>query len=441
MGSKLIEGAARIADHEIWPLALGVAMATLTERWAAWGLGLLAVLWLVRWVGRGYLTIRTPLDWAAALMLLMVPVTFYATTDRQTTFIQISRLLAGLGLVYGLINWARRGAHITWLVQGLVGVGLALSLIALVSVDWAAEGKLGFIPKGFYSRLPTLVSDTINANIMAGALVMLLPFPLAMLTLAPPGFLPSVAGTVPNVIARLWDARWLRRLWYSTAAFMTLGVLVLTKSRGGWIAGAVVVFLVLVRHWRSILWLVPALPLGLGVLVGYGELPTLLEWISTSGAVSGWDRRVEIWSRALYMIQDFPFTGIGTGTFQSVANVLYPFFLIGPDAGIPHAHNLCLQVAVDLGIPGLVAFLAMLLLAFRSVFESVRIYTRAGSRELAAVAWASLASLAGMLTHGVVDASTWIVGRGAFIPWLVMGLVIALYLEAGESKARNKDND
>ena len=48
------------------------------------------------------------------------------------------------------------------------------------------------------------------------------------------------------------------------------------------------------------------------------------------------------------MIQDFPFSGIGAGTFESVANVLYPFFLAGPDAKIPHAHNLLLQVAVIL---------------------------------------------------------------------------------------------
>ena len=33
-----------IADHEIWPLAVGVALATFTTRWAAWGLGLIALL-------------------------------------------------------------------------------------------------------------------------------------------------------------------------------------------------------------------------------------------------------------------------------------------------------------------------------------------------------------------------------------------------------------
>ena len=46
---------------------------------------------------------------------------------------------------------------------------------------------------------------------------------------------------------------------------------------------------------------------------------------------SAW-MRLEIWSRAIYMLQDFPFTGIGMGAFRQVANLLYPFFLAGPDA-------------------------------------------------------------------------------------------------------------
>ena len=79
-------------------------------------------------------------------------------------------------------------------------------------------------------------------------------------------------------------------------------------------------------------------------------------------ALGGADQRLEIWSRALYMLQDFPFTGIGMGAFRQVANLLYPFFLAGPDAEIPHAHNIFLQVGVDLGLPGLIAWLALLIL-------------------------------------------------------------------------------
>ena len=70
------------------------------------------------------------------------------------------------------------------------------------------------------------------------------------------------------------------------------------------------------------------------------------------------------------MLQDFPFTGIGMGSFEQVTNLLYPLF-IAPGGGITHAHNLFLQVAVDLGLPGLVAWLSILILV---VAVSWRVY-------------------------------------------------------------------
>ena len=71
--------------------------------------------------------------------------------------------------------------------------------------------------------------------------------------------------------------------------------------------------------------------------------------MNTLGSLEG---RIEVWSRAISMIQDFLFTGIGRGSFGPLADTLYPFFLAAPGTG-PHAHNLFLQVAVDLGILGL----------------------------------------------------------------------------------------
>lgn len=418
--------AAWLSDHELWPLAISVALATFTQRWAAWGLGLIAALWLVRWVGRGHLTVRTPLEWPVILLLLTVPATFYATTDARVTFTCVSRLLAGLALVYGLANYVQRGAHVSLVVLGLTSVGLALVVVSPVTVGWFSDAKSFLIPSRVYAALPTLVGDTIHPNMMAGALVLLLPFPLALLSLDSSVPLPSVAGAVPSFVVGLLDTRWLRRLWGAVTALLMLAVLLLTKSRGGWIAGAVVVFLFLVRRWRYLLALIPVVALGVGLLAWRGDLTTLLDGISTGGAVSGWEGRVEIWSRALYMIQDFPFTGIGMGTFSDVANVLYPFFLAGPDAEVPHAHNLFLQVAVDLGIPGLIAFVSILLLSIWCAIQGVGFYDRRQDRAMSAVAWAGLASLAGMLVHGSVDATTWAIGRGAFVPWAVIGILIAI---------------
>ena len=44
--------------------------------------------------------------------------------------------------------------------------------------------------------------------------------------------------------------------------------------------------------------------------------------------------------------------------------VLYPLFLMHPDVDIGHAHNEYLQAALDLGIPGLIAFIGLYIGAF-----------------------------------------------------------------------------
>jgi putative inorganic carbon (HCO3(-)) transporter len=355
----------------------------------------------------------------------MIPVTIYATTDRQTTFSYISRLLAGLALVYGLGNWAKRGAEITLLVLGTVGAGIGLSLFALVSVAWFSKVKLFLVPSRIYDILPQTISDTIHPNIMAGVLVMLLPFPLAMLLLQS-STLPSVSGRVPLFAARIMDTHWFRRLWYSSATLLMIGILVLTKSRGGWIAGAAVCCIILGRRWPHLLWLIPITLLAIGLLIWRGDPIALLNLVGSDGALSNWAVRLEIWSRAVCMVQDFAVTGIGAGTFQPLANELYPSSLIGSNIDVDHVHNLLLQVAIDVGLPGLVAFLSILLLMFWSALDSARHYQRVGSPPLTALAWAGVASLTGMLIHGMVDATTWINTRGAFVPWAVMGMIVAL---------------
>ncbi len=52
--------------------------------------------------------------------------------------------------------------------------GTLLALSARVTVEWSGTGedsKLSFIPPSIYHRFPLLVSDTVNPNVMAGALV------------------------------------------------------------------------------------------------------------------------------------------------------------------------------------------------------------------------------------------------------------------------------
>jgi putative inorganic carbon (HCO3(-)) transporter len=133
--------------------------------------------------------------------------------------------------------------------------------------------------------------------------------------------------------------------------------------------------------------------------------------------------RLEVWQRGIWMVQDFPFTGVGIGTYNDIAHALYPFFIAAPTEVVAHAHNNVLQVAVDLGIPGLIAFVA-LLTGF--LVCAVRAYRATVDPEIRAL----LAGLVfAMLAHqvfGLTDA--FIMGnKPGVLLWVFFGLAVAVY--------------
>jgi putative inorganic carbon (HCO3(-)) transporter len=136
--------------------------------------------------------------------------------------------------------------------------------------------------------------------------------------------------------------------------------------------------------------------------------------------------RVEIWSRAIYMIQDFPLTGIGMGSFLDVADQFYPFLMYSRGA-VNHAHNLFLQVAVDLGVVGLIAWLSVLMAVF---IVSWRVYVNGLQTDriwLMGLGAGLLCSQIALVVHGLTDAVTWGMVRPAPVVWALWGVVMATW--------------
>jgi putative inorganic carbon (HCO3(-)) transporter len=133
--------------------------------------------------------------------------------------------------------------------------------------------------------------------------------------------------------------------------------------------------------------------------------------------------RVEIWSRAVYGIQDFSFTGMGLGTFRYVMPVLYPLFTVSPDVDLGHAHNEWLQAGVDLGLIGLIAFVTLqglsLVLAYQAFRRPLPVVIR----------WSMAGVLAGLVAHnifGLTDAVALGAKPGIFF-WLLLALTAVVW--------------
>ncbi len=407
MNAKLKAGITFLARNEIWIVGAGLAASVAFTRLLPAAVGLALLFWPLRRLAFGRFGRRTPLDWGVGLLVLMLPVTLWATPLPGTTLPQVLRLGSGMLFFYAVVNWAGDVRRLRWLVLGTALVGLVLALIATVSVDWSSY-KLAFIPEALYTHFTTLFADTIHPNVMAGYLVILLPVAAALLLFA-------------------WgQLRLGLRIGLSLAFFLMLFILILTKSRGAWMGFGALVLLLAALRWRSGWLLLPACLLaGIAVLALVGVGPTL-EALATSSEVSGVAVREEIWSRAIFMIQEFSVTGIGMGTYGNLADALYPFLLVAPGS-VPHAHNLFLQVAVDLGIPGLIAWLAIFGLVTGCAWAVFRRGRGLHDPWLMALGAGFLGSQLAMAVHGLTDAVTWGMVRPAPLVWGLWGLAVACW--------------
>jgi putative inorganic carbon (HCO3(-)) transporter len=133
--------------------------------------------------------------------------------------------------------------------------------------------------------------------------------------------------------------------------------------------------------------------------------------------------RLEIWSRAIYGIRDFPFTGMGVDMFRRIVPILYPLFIVRADVDIDHAHNQFLQAALDIGIPGLIAYVGVWL---GSVYMLWTIWGKTSSIWLRSLTIGFGATLIGYFVFSLTDTIA-LGGRPGFIFWLLLGLIAGMH--------------
>jgi putative inorganic carbon (HCO3(-)) transporter len=227
-----------------------------------------------------------------------------------------------------------------------------------------------------------------NPNLLAGYLLPILPLAL---------------------VAVLRWRQPARRLFALAALVLGLAALALTYSRGAWMglvaAAAVVVVLLAIqqtRRWPP-LWrrLVPVL-----VLVGGAALLTVLvvqveplrvrvlSLLAGRGDSSN-NFRINVWLAALDMIQARPWLGIGPG--NDAFNLIYPLYQ-QPRFNALSAYSIPLELAVEAGIPGLLAGIGLVL---ASLQQGVAIWRRNGAMALPALG--VLAVIAGLGVQGLTD--------------------------------------
>lgn len=78
--------------------------------------------------------------------------------------------------------------------------------------------------------------------------------------------------------------------------------------------------------------------------------------------------RFELWSQALGILKEFPFTGSGVGSYFKISN--YYSNNSSNSGELRNAHNYYFQFAAELGIPALFLLLCILFFVFRTAFQT-----------------------------------------------------------------------
>ena len=198
----------------------------------------------------------------------------------------------------------------------------------------------------------------------------------------------------------------------AAAGALLLGlVLLLSQSRGAWlgVAAALLAMLALrYRRWWIVLGAILAAALALGLALRFDLVQGLLFPVQAGEetAVNTLPGRLELWTRGLAMLRDFGLFGVGPGQFEQMVLALYPPWFTGLQGNFFHAHNLFLQAAIDFGIPGLVALLALMVGVGAAIVAATGRWAALPQtgRPLAALAIGIFGSLAAFAVHGLVDA-------------------------------------
>ncbi|HRQ39342.1 MAG TPA: O-antigen ligase family protein [Chloroflexota bacterium] len=379
-----------------------------------------SVSWAIILLGVVYLLVsgterprRTPLDWAILLLLLTAVLSIPISTALHLTLNLALGLLASVIMFYALVFWAQSSYQYHITAWALIFMGVCLAIAAPFIVNWHLN-KTGLVPDVVYTHLPPLIlSDSVHPNIMATLLLLLMPLALAFCLVYWPGHLKRTA--VPFFIAAF--------------ASLLIGMtLLLTRSRGGYLAAAMSVILLLWwMRWRKTAVLLTLIASIVAIWLATAVTPAPSQEITDTSTMAF---RLYVWRTALIVVADFPFTGVGMGTFNDVASRLYPF----PPTTNPGAHNLFLQVAIDLGLFGLIAYISLVLLTLTMGSRALQIYRQRQDNSMIAISGGSLAGFIGMLLHGLVDNTVWGT-RMSFVPWLIVGLITAVFLSAWQKNS------
>lgn len=386
-------------------------------------LGLVLAACALRLVQHGTKIVSLPLHLPFLLFLVSAWIGVTVSYDPSLSLRKFELILGGVGLYYVLATTTTEFAKRA-VVWGLVAIGTGAAVFFVTQTDFAQEpiklGVLNEIGLLLNRVTPQLGQHTPHANLMAGIMLLALPYAICLTYDA-------------------WHSKRSISLLVGTGLGLLMAFgLVMTTSRGALLAFALLCSLATLFYlagrvakragYSTGLGIALVVNIGLillllGVLFARPQIGAVLNaMLGNVGGVS----RLELYRQVVQLGSDYAVTGAGLDTFSPHYST-YELLINVPF--LPHAHNLLLQVWFEQGLLGLIAFVWLIVGYFIWII-----------RRRARLNWLAIASAAAftmLLLHGLVDVVLYF-SRVISLMFIPLGLAVCalepfLPLEKSES--------
>lgn len=350
-------------------------------------------------------------DWQIGVIVVAAVLGWLWTYNRQLATTELALILSGV-IAYFVMANLPDSLRLRGQTRSIIAGFLALLPAAIVAYffltnDWSRwMGKVSVLDSALRALAAWPLSQAglgLNPNVIGGIIAALLPL---------------------QVFALRHSRRWVAAILIG----LSLIALLLSQTRGAWVMLALVTGMWLL--WRfltcrfSVLWHA-RLSWAIIVLV-CGVICATVLFITPLGSWLlglGGDRQ-QIWRNSVDLVGDYPVTGLGLGGFEMAYSSYSLLVHVGHTV---HAHNLWLDVWLNLGLLGVVALAGLIVNA---------VWPRPESSQWRMPA---LMALGVLLLHTLVDDPLFGYG-GAGIPilFIPLGLLFRSEPDAATHSARSR---
>ncbi|MDI6716066.1 MAG: O-antigen ligase family protein [Actinomycetota bacterium] len=362
--------------------------------------GLVIASYAIKNLGRRIEGARTPFTWSFLVFLFFSAVSMVVAPSLSEAALVIVRFIGYFLLVLIVGQTVKSKETLTWLLILMVVAGAATGLFGIYQYLYAPDtAKIGLYD--LTEDVAARVGSTFgNPNFYAEYLVLMIPIGLAL-----------VLGL-----------RGIFRRTYMAAATLLLFVgLILTYTRGSWMATGIGIVLMSLLTETWLFWVWAAL-FAAALIAAPGVASRLASITDITGGTAGF--RMKLWRIASGIIREHPLVGIGIGNYYE-AFTEYVFRNPKQNVGwvMYGAHNSYLTIWAETGIFGILSFVLIILVSIKYGLYIMRV--KAKDKYLAWINSAILAGIIGFSLNGLTS-NSFHHPQGAVFFWIFLGLQVAI---------------